>query len=225
MHLGIFNNLVFLLLLLSLAHISLFFTYSIILVYILYNFNYVDGFLVILVMSILISFSLLFYVIDPHKVSKNVFTNICFYQNQLRIFKHDMSNLCSILFLKSKDEDLIPVLEKMRLALKESDSFTKEGFYSAKDIIKKAVKILDYDYNIRVDEDFPIEGELTHLICFFLYILKNYVLRTSTIYLRKNEIMVSVKDVKIVDLEKLVQDKFSLEILDSKKLLKVIYIK
>ncbi len=106
------------------------------------------------------------------------------------LFRHELCNLYSIVFLKNKDESLQPTLEKIR----KSFDFEQEDCKSSiGGLLRMSIFFKDYDYNLRIKENYFVYGSNFSWVCFFCILFEKYVKKGSNIFVSKEEMVFVLK--------------------------------
>lgn len=124
---------------------------------------------------------------------------------EYNFLRHDISNLCSIVFFKNKDKSLEPILEEMKLNLHKKGDSSK---ISVAGILRTSVYLLEYNFNLKIKNNFFLLGENLSWICFFHYLLENYAKKGSTIVVFEESVFVILKEGNKEDLDKFLSNHF-----------------
>ncbi len=181
------NILILLVLIISLSQISLLVAYLILLAFINFYFEFLEIYLVISVSILTILLSIFW---GMKKLNKEIIEKLFSSEARHYFVIHDICNLCSIVFLKNKDKNLEPILNKVRLKLYEEKSSSK---ISAGGLLRMVIYFLDFDYNLKVRQNFFIFGRNLSWFSFFYNLLCGYVKKGSTIVVDKNSMVFVLK--------------------------------
>ncbi len=161
----------------ALSQICLLLSYIVLFAFLLIYLEFVEVFVITLaIIFILIASVFLGFRNIRTELNNKLFS----FKAEHDVFKHDFSNLCTILFLQNKDINLKPTLDKMKMKLGLREF--RNSQCSIAGLLRIAVYLLDYEYNLSVKRNFFVQGENIYWICFFSHILQYHTKRCSTIF-------------------------------------------
>jgi|GEM_PF-5188498 len=204
------NILVILILFIAISQICLSFTYFLLFPILYFHFDFLEIYLVISIFILTLIFTFLFGLRKLNReFNKKLFSN----ELKNRFFRHDICNLCSIIFLQNKDKNLEPILEKMRLNLRSPEISSKSSIAG---LLRKTVYLLDYDYNLKIANNFFLMGDDLSWVCFFYNLLENYGKRGSTIIVQNEAVYISLKKGRRKALDRFLSSQFVKDSVDIK---------
>ncbi len=181
------NIVVLILLFISLAQICLLISYITLFLLIFIDFPHFNLFLLIPIFLLVLLFS---FFSGFQKLKKDMSSKLFIAETRHLLFRHELCNLYSIVFLKNKDKDLQPVLNKIR----ESVDFKQENQKSSiAGLLRMSIFFKDYDYNLNVKENYFIYGSNFSWICFFCILFEKYVKKGSSVFVSKEEVIFVLK--------------------------------
>jgi hypothetical protein len=209
-HLPNLNILVLLVLFISLSQIYFLFSYFLLLIFLNFHFEFLGTFLVV---SILVLILISSFFLSSKTLNKEFNKKLFSSEAKHRFFVHDICNLFTVLFLKNKDRKLEPILNKMKLNLRLNDSESKS---SAAGLLRMTIYFLNYDYNLKVKQNFFLVGENLSWVCFFYNLLENYTKKGSTVVVDENSVFVVLKKSEMEELQNFLQNQFVKESVEIK---------
>lgn len=197
-------NMIFIIILfISLAQICILLSYLTLFVSLLLTFEIFNLSLLIPIFLLALLFSLFSgFGKIKREMSRKLFTA----ETRHLLFKHELCNLYSIVFLKNKDENLKPTLEKIR---KSFDFKTESSKSSIAGLLRMSVYLQDYNYNLSIKENFFIYGSNFSWMCFFCILFEKYVKKGSNVFVSKKEVVfVLKKDFRKKELDDFLKTQF-----------------
>ena len=195
--------LVLLVLFISVSQICLSFTYFLLFPLLYFYFDFWEIYFVISILIITLIFTFWFSLKKLNdEFNKKVFSN----ELRYRFFKHDLGNLCSIMFLQNRDKKLEPILEEIRVNLSSKSSNSKTSIAG---LLRKTVYFLNYDYNLKICDNFFLNGDDFSWFCFFYNLLGNYGKTGCTVVIENNSIFIQLKKEDRKKLKKFLKEQFT----------------
>ncbi len=162
-----------------------------------------EVYLVIGILALILVFSILF---GLRKLREDFYSNLFYFEGRHSVFRHNIANLCSVLFFKNKDKSLAPFLEEIRESLNTEGYKLRNANHSIAGILRISIYFLNYDYNLRVKNNFRIEGEDLLWICFFYNLLEKFGKIGSTILIEEMRVTVYLSNFSSKDLDDFVKN-------------------
>ncbi len=175
-------------------------------------FNFFEAYLLISIFILILVFTFFFGI---KRLNKEFHRKLFSKEVEYNFLRHDISNLCTIVFFKNKDKSLEPILEEMRLNLHPETNSLK---ISVAGLLRASVYLLEYDFNLKIKDNFFLLGDNLSWICFFYYLLENYAKKGSTIVVVKDSVFVALKKGDRKELDEFLANHFvreSVEIKDN----------
>lgn len=191
--------LVLFLLIISLSQLCLLLAYIILSFFLLKFFEFLDIYIIFSVCFFSLIFTLFF---GLRKMTKEFYSKLFSTEGRFCSFRHNLGNLCSVIFLKNKDHSLDSVLEEMKLNFYLNESVSEKSQLSVAGLLRMTIYFLNYEYNLSVKKNFHILGDNLSWVCFFCHLLDNYCKRGSTIVLKEDGIFIVLNDVNRKELKK-----------------------
>ena len=193
-----FNLMIILILFIALSQIHFSLSYLALFFFLFAKFDTLEIYLIFSIFIFSLAFAM-FYKLRT--LRQNFYAKLFNSESRYSIFRHNIANLCSIIFLKNKDKSLDPVLEEIRSSLHSESTYGENSKFSIAGLLRITICFLNYDYNLKVKENFFILGDDLIWVCFFYTLLENYGKRGSTIVVKGNSMFVVLtgEDFKSLD--------------------------